>query len=80
MAIDIKLMHFEVEKGREDGYLWARDKSIEEIKKELKLVKETLDNMVRELGTGVYDNIDYFYLLGWRQGVYKVLKEKEREK
>lgn len=79
-AIDIELMDLEMRKGREGGYLWGRNRSVKQLKKEIEEVTKILDDMVKELGDDIYNNIDYFYLLGWREGVCKALREKERGK
>ena len=68
-------IELEMKKGMEDAILYFRNKSVGEIEKEYEEVSRIIREMIKEYGTAVYDSIDYWYLLGWRRGVAKLLYE-----
>ena len=75
--MDSSLIKFEIEKGKEDAieYVKTNKLSKEDIKKEYEKVKKEIEDMLKDYGTRAYEELDYWYLLGWKRGLYECLKK-----
>jgi len=65
-----------IEMGRLAVKKWSKDKDIETLKRELENTKMILDNYLREYGHMVVDNYDFYWLIGWLQGLQEEIKDR----